>query len=200
MQYHLQLFSADISLTSDSLLLQALDHAAWRSARNDPTKSDLGQHSPRNSWGGWSESLRRTDTWRSDVDNSWPQTSDCTRTKSRSGSKTKGPRSRSLQAPRVAWLYSWWLRGCTIIAPFLWMRKRSWKWQQRRRRVQGLKPRQHEGWSHLCSTPWYADPTLYHRHRPCIKGRASLSTRLDDGTLTCFIKCVSRLYISVLRI
>lgn len=87
-----------------------------------PTRNDLERPSVRNSWRDWRGNSPRTDTWLREEDNNSRETWVWTRPKSRSGSRTRGRRSRRPMARRILSLCSWWLRVSTITRPFQSMR------------------------------------------------------------------------------
>lgn len=83
-----------------------------------PKKSGLERPSVQNSWRNWRENSRRTDTWLRKEDSSSRGIWVWTRPKSRSGSRTRGRRSRRPLGRRTLLHCSWWLRDSTITPPF----------------------------------------------------------------------------------
>lgn len=96
---------------------QAPGHGNWKRRRAPRRTRGRGQRSRPNSCRDWKTSSRRTATSRSSGDSLWPRNSTWTSLRSKSGSRTSGPRSKKPAATRTHWPCSWWLRDSTTIRP-----------------------------------------------------------------------------------
>lgn len=79
--------------------------------------SGPGRPSVPSSCSGWKRSSRRTGTSPSSGGRTWPWSSASTSLRSKSGSRTSGPRLKRPPGRRTLWRSTWWRRGCTTTPP-----------------------------------------------------------------------------------
>lgn len=96
---------------------QVLDLVNQRRKTQIKRTNDHARPSRRSSFRDSRPSFRPTATWPSSDDRAWRMSWDSTNPRSKSGSRTSGPRSKRPAAARTLWLYTWWRRDCTTTAP-----------------------------------------------------------------------------------
>ena len=127
------MFEWKLFIIGFSFLLQALVPDVLKGKTKNQKRKDHGQRLVANSWHAWNTSSQRIVTWRKDVEQNWRENWVWTRRKSRSGSRTNGPRSRRQADRRTRWLCSWWHRDCITTVPYRWPEKKRNRPQQQRR-------------------------------------------------------------------
>lgn len=106
-----------VNPTSHLPTLQGQDLGNQRRKRPAKRTSDHGRPSQQNSCKDSNRSFRQIGIWRSRGDRTWRRNWAWTNPRSRSGFRTRGPKSRRLAALKTLWPCTWWHRDCTITPP-----------------------------------------------------------------------------------